>query len=106
MRDLLQVKLFADFYQSDVIVGSPLALVTHLDDASSGGADCLSSIEVCLVLRADVMLMQNWSHVDTLLKALNRVPTEQHGTDIMRVRCVPTARSVWRAAQRRCHVVP
>ena len=29
---------------------------------------------------------QNWSHVETVVEALNRLPREQHGTDIMRVR--------------------
>lgn len=30
--------------------------------------------------------LQNWAHVETVLAALNRLPREQHGTDIMRVR--------------------
>jgi uncharacterized membrane protein YgcG len=99
-----QIKLFADFLQSDIIIASPVALATKLaEDAAaaaeraaagssrgpgsrgrgrggrhaaaaatgaggSGGggeADFLSSIEVCVVERADVMLMQNWQHVVT-----------------------------------------
>ncbi|WIA34691.1 hypothetical protein OEZ86_013004 [Tetradesmus obliquus] len=120
-----QIKLFADFLQSDIIVASPVALATKLAEdaaaaaeraaagssrgpggrgkgkgghgaaaaAAAGGAsgaageaDFLSSIEVCVVERADVMLMQNWQHVVTVLEALNQLPRQQHGTDIMRVR--------------------
>lgn len=55
------MRLFADFYQSDVIVASPVALATKLAEKEDGGADFLSSIEVwqrssrlpvCLVLVA------------------------------------------------------
>jgi U3 small nucleolar RNA-associated protein 25 len=106
-----QIKLFADFLQSDIIIASPVALATKLAEdaaaaaeraaagssrgpggrgrgrgglhaaaaaaAAAGGgggagasgvggeADFLSSIEVCVVERADVMLMQNWQHVVT-----------------------------------------
>lgn len=63
------MRLFADFYDADVIVASPLALATLLADsnadAQAGAADFLSSIEICVVDRADVMLMQNWAHVLT-----------------------------------------
>lgn len=30
--------------------------------------------------------LQNWAHIETVVEALNRVPREQHGVDIMRVR--------------------
>ena len=84
----LQVKLFTDFYQSDVIVASPLAVATRIADEREDGVDFLSSIEVALVLRADFMLMQNWAHVETVFEHLNEMPKQQHSTDIMRVRCV------------------
>ena len=83
----LQVKLFTDFYQSDVIVASPLGVATRLADARGDGADFLAGVEVALVLRADVMQMQNWAHVETVFAHLNTMPKQQHGTDIMRVRC-------------------
>lgn len=83
----MQVKLFTDVYDSDVIVASPLALATHLGEAGAAAADYLSSIEVLVMFRGDVLQMQNWSHVETLFASLNKIPTQQHGTDIMRVRC-------------------
>ena len=87
-----QIKLFADLLQSDIIVASPVGLATKLAEdaaaaggdkgkgrggkgaaaAAAGGAaikggecDFLSSVEVCVLERADVMLMQNWQHVIT-----------------------------------------
>lgn len=62
------VRLFSEFYQSDIIVASPLAVATLLGEAPADGetgapADFLSSIEVAVVVRADVMCMQNWAHV-------------------------------------------
>lgn len=61
------VRLYSDFYESDIIVASPLALATKLteEDEEEGAADMLSSIEVLLVPRLDVMQMQNWAHLTT-----------------------------------------
>lgn len=63
------IKLYADFLQSDIIVASPIALATKLAeppaDEGGGPADFLSSIEVAVIDRADVLLMQNWAHVVT-----------------------------------------
>lgn len=52
----------------------------------AGAADFLSSVEVLVAERADVLLMQNWAHVGTVLGALNRTPQDGHGVDMMRVR--------------------
>jgi len=62
------VRLFAEFFQSDIIVASPLGLATALAAAAGegdGAGDFLSSVEVAVADRADVMLMQNWAHVAT-----------------------------------------
>ena len=62
------VKLYSDFLQSDIVVASPIALATKLSEESDeegGLADFLSSIEIAIVDRADVQLMQNWAHVVT-----------------------------------------
>ncbi len=78
------VRLFADFAGADLILASPLGLATRLE---AGDAGFLSSIELMLVDGADVMLMQNWSHVATVFAALNGLPKEAPpGCEIMRVR--------------------
>ena len=46
----------------------------------------LSSIEICLVTRADVLLMQNWDHVNDVLGLLNQQPKAMNETDFSRVR--------------------
>ena len=82
-------RLYSDFYQSDVLVLSPLALATKLSDSEkegAGAADFLSSIEILVMERADVMQMQNWAHVNTVMAALNKMPAQQRDVDIMRVR--------------------
>ncbi|PIN11545.1 hypothetical protein CDL12_15848 [Handroanthus impetiginosus] len=83
------IKLYGDFYTSDMIVGSPLGLITKIGEAEvdkEKDVDYLSSIEILIIDHADVMLMQNWSHVNTVVEQLNRLPSKQHGTDIMRIR--------------------
>lgn len=40
------MRLFSEFYQSDIIIASPVALATKLAEGEEGGADFLSSIEV------------------------------------------------------------
>ncbi|KAK3269459.1 hypothetical protein CYMTET_22098, partial [Cymbomonas tetramitiformis] len=78
-----QMSLFAEFYHSDIIVASPLGLITKLQDSE---ADFLSSIEVTLLDGADVMLMQNWSHVKSVFESLNQQPGASHEQNLMRVR--------------------
>jgi hypothetical protein len=82
-----QVRLFADVYESDIVVASPLGITTRLEEHKDDGCDFLASIEIAVVFRADVMLMQNWSHLASVFESLNQMPQQQHGTDIMRVRC-------------------
>ncbi|CAN1731734.1 Protein NUCLEOLAR FACTOR 1 [Linum perenne] len=83
------IKLFSDFYSSDLIVASPLALWTKIDKVwakTEDDFDYLSSIEVAIVDHADVIAMQNWDHLAVVLEQSNRMPSKQHGTDIMRIR--------------------
>ena len=61
------VKLYADFFEADILVASPLALATLLleQTGNPGAADFLSSVEICVVDHADVISMQNWTHLLT-----------------------------------------
>ncbi|GLJ23922.1 hypothetical protein SUGI_0454570 [Cryptomeria japonica] len=83
------VKLYSDFYSSDIIVASPIGLITRIGEAETEknkDVDFLSSIEILVIDNADVILMQNWSHIVSVVDQLNQLPTKQHGTDFMRIR--------------------
>ncbi|CAI0460700.1 unnamed protein product [Linum tenue] len=83
------IRLYSDFYSSDMIVASPLALREKIDKVwakKEEDFDYLSSIEVTIVDHADVIAMQNWEHLAVVLEQSNRMPSKQHGTDIMRIR--------------------
>jgi len=85
MKKTTTVKLFTDFFRSDIILASPLGLKMTLSEAEDK-ADILSSIEICLLTRTDTMMMQNLEHMDTILSSLNQQPKESKETDFSRVR--------------------
>mmetsp|Transcript_122497 Transcript_122497/g.341408 ORF Transcript_122497/g.341408 Transcript_122497/m.341408 type:complete len:506 (+) Transcript_122497:1-1518(+) len=82
------VKLYAPFLASDVIFCSPLGLrqITGAEGEWRRDFDFLSSIEVCIVDRADVLRMQNWEHVQEVIEVVNRKPRSIEGVDISRLR--------------------
>ncbi|KAF0903605.1 hypothetical protein E2562_028017 [Oryza meyeriana var. granulata] len=88
------IKLFSNFYSSDIIVASPLALrckINGVEDEEKEpnkerDFDFLSSIEIVVVDHADVILMQSWSHLYAVFEQLNQLPSKEHGTNVMRIR--------------------
>ncbi|KAJ1964737.1 rRNA-binding ribosome biosynthesis protein utp25 [Dispira parvispora] len=82
------VQLFSSFYNSDIIVASPLGLRLALGapGAKDSDNDYLSSIEMVIIDQCDAILMQNWDHLEHILKQLNAMPKEAHGCDFSRVK--------------------
>jgi len=89
------LKLYTDFYSSDIIIASPLGLKLVIGDEVEGedgekkrvgDSDFLSSIELLILDQADIFLMQNWEHVTSVLDRLHLQPKDSHGVDFSRVR--------------------
>lgn len=94
------LKFFTDFYDSDIIIASPLGLKTiltpHEQDAikanddeqvpESGDRDFLSSVEIIVLDQADIFLMQNWEHVLDIMQHINLIPKKPRKMDVSRIR--------------------
>ncbi len=84
------LKLYTDFYSSDVIISSPLglrmAVGTEEDRVEDQNHDFLASLELLVLDQTDVFAMQNWEHVTHLFAYLHRQPRQSHGVDFTRVR--------------------
>ncbi|KAL4717946.1 hypothetical protein ACJJTC_001364 [Scirpophaga incertulas] len=82
------LKLYTDFYASDIIVASPLGLriLVGVEGEEERDFDFLASIELLIMDQADVFLMQNWDHLLHVLDHFHLQPKKTHGTDFSRVR--------------------
>lgn len=82
------IKLYGNFYQSDIIVCSPLGLqmIVENTDKKKRQDDFLSSIEITIVDQFNLIEYQNISHLYTIFEHLNNIPKEQHDTDFSRIR--------------------
>ena len=65
---------------------TPPGLATKLKEAGPAASDFLAAIELLVVDNADVIAMQNWSHLQTVLESLNQIPKKNTDVDVMRVR--------------------
>ncbi|GMM53718.1 rRNA-binding ribosome biosynthesis protein [Maudiozyma humilis] len=82
------IKLYSNFYQSDIVVCSPLGLqmIVENTDKKKRQDDFLSSIEIAIIDQFNVIEYQNISHIYTILEHLNTIPKEQHDSDFSRIR--------------------
>nr|CCA14889.1 digestive organ expansion factor putative [Albugo laibachii Nc14] len=102
------MRFFSDYSRADIVLASPLGLRQYFGDSivetaaavdalrqrpeatenvvSPLSNDILSSIEICVVDSASVMLMQNLEHVRTILQVLNVKPKEAPTADFSRIR--------------------
>ncbi|XP_008549358.1 U3 small nucleolar RNA-associated protein 25 homolog [Microplitis demolitor] len=83
------LKLYCDFYSSDIIITSVLGLrmLVGADGEENRDYDFLSSVELLIMDQCDLFYMQNWDHLIHVLNHLHLQPKElDHGTDFSRVR--------------------
>jgi len=82
------LKLYENFYNSDIIIASPLGLrmIIGAEGESSRDYDFLSSVEMLIFDQSEIFLMQNWDHVLHIMNHFHLQPKEAHGTDLQRVR--------------------
>ncbi|KAI8424989.1 hypothetical protein MSG28_006885 [Choristoneura fumiferana] len=98
------LKLYTDFYSSDIIVASPLGLrmIVGAEGEEDRDYDFLASIEVLVLDQADVVLMQNWDHLLHCLDHFHLQPQKTRDTDFSRVRS--WAINGWSKYYRRSHI--
>ncbi|KAK6102733.1 hypothetical protein QQG55_9675 [Brugia pahangi] len=80
------LKLYTAFDESDILIASPLGLRMIVGEGSEEReTDFLASIEVLIIDKADILLMQNWEHLLNIMSSLHIQP-KKLTVDISRVR--------------------
>lgn len=92
------LRFYSEYHHADIILASPLGLrqqlgdeVVDLDSTDAAddvrlSTDFLTSIEVCVVDSASLMLMQNVEHLRHVVRAVNVQPKEAPNADFARLR--------------------
>lgn len=82
------IKLYSDFYSSDILIVSPLGLrmIVGAPGDKDRDYDFLASIELLILDQADIFLAQNWDHLLHVLDHLHLQPQSARNTDFSRVR--------------------
>lgn len=82
------MRLYTDFYSSDVLIVSPLGLrmIVGAPGDKERDYDFLASIEMLILDQADVFMAQNWDHVLHVLDHMHLQPQSARNTDFSRVR--------------------
>ena len=78
------MKLFSDFYKSDIVLASTMGLKKVIGEKEHD-SDFLSSIEVCIVDSVETIAMQNLEHLQFCIEKLNLKPSDLREADINRV---------------------
>uniref|UniRef100_A0A0R3RZ81 U3 small nucleolar RNA-associated protein 25 homolog n=1 Tax=Elaeophora elaphi TaxID=1147741 RepID=A0A0R3RZ81_9BILA len=83
------LKLYTSFDESDILIASPLGLRMIVGEGGQNNSvretDFLASIEVLIIDKADILLMQNWEHLLNVASSLHIQP-KKLTVDISRVR--------------------
>lgn len=82
------LKLYSEFYSSDIILASPAGLrrIIGAQGEKDRDYDFLSSIELVVLDQTEIFLMQNWMHVVHIFDHLHLKLKEDRRTDYSRIR--------------------
>lgn len=82
------LKLYSNFYASDIIISSPLGLRLTIgaEGEEERDYDFLASVELLIMDQTEIFIMQNWDHILHIFDHLHLQPKSSHETDFSRVR--------------------